>query len=231
MSYRNFLGEFIVSSGDDWPKTIRYIERKPIQTRGAMNPWELERTRRVWVQEQAAWEKIKPLQVEYRTIEKQMESDISIFNAHLAELERVTKKKVGLGPIGTYGGMALAILPGFGWASAVFSAVSMLFQFIGGNKLKKRVDQLMKIMEEAQARLQKNKQRLITIQEDLKYLTESTERVRAVNESIRQQDIQNQAILQQAKESRETVAALSRREELSRIRQASPYRIQYAQDL
>lgn len=230
MAYQNFLGEFVVSTNDDWPKTIKYVERRPYTGPG-FNPWETERQRRVWIQEQAAWTKIQTLQREYRSIEKQMATDISIFNSHLAELERVTKKKPGLGPIGSYGGMALAVLPGFGWASAVFSAVSMIFEMIGGNKLKKRVKQLMQIMEEAQARLQKNQQRLITIQEELKYLVGAAERAKAENEAIVARDMAKQNVLEREKASREQLAIDARKTELAVIRQRNPFKIQYASDL
>jgi len=122
MSYPNALGEFVVNrESDEWPKTIRYVERRPVHTYGSMNPWATERLRVLWTQEQAAWAKIVPLKAEYVKIEDRMKTDISIFNSHLAELERIAKKKTGLGPIGTYGGMALAVLPGFGWASAVLA--------------------------------------------------------------------------------------------------------------
>ena len=230
MAYQNFLGEFIIPTSDDWPTKITYTERRPYTGPG-FNPWETERQRRVWVQEQAAWAKIQTLKREYVSIEKQMETDIGIFNAHLAELERVTKKKVGLGPIGSYTGMALAIIPGFGWASAVYSAISMLFQMIGGNKMKKRVNQLMKIMEEAQARLQKNRQRLLSIQEILKDLMGATERAKAENEAIVKRDMVLNKIAAQEKGRREQAAADARRAEIAVIRQQNPFKIHYASDL
>lgn len=230
MAYQNFLGEFIVPTSDDWPKKITYTERRPYTGPG-FNPWETERQRRVWIQEQAAWTKIQALKREYVSIEKQMETDISIFNSHLAELERVTKKKPGLGPIGSYGGMALTILPGFGWASAVFSAVSMIFEMIGGNKLKKRVEQLMRIMEEAQARLQKNQQRLIAIQEELQQLVKATERAKDENEAIVKRDMALNKIALQEKDRREQSVADARKAELAVIRQRNPFKVHYASDL
>ena len=224
------MGEFVIASGDDWPKTIKYTERRPYTGHG-YNPWEAERQRRVWIQEQAVWAKIRVFQHEYRTIEKQMETDIGLFNSHLAELERVTKKKVGLGPIGSYTGMALAIIPGFGWASAVYSAISMLLQMIGGNKMKKRVNQLMRIMEEAQARLQKNQQRLISIQEELKNLVGATKRAKAENDVAIKRDMVHQKIAEQEKGRREHTAADARKTELAVIRQQNPFKIHYVSDL
>lgn len=230
MAYQNFLGEFIVPTSDDWPKKITYTERRPYTGPG-FNPWETERQRRVWIQEQAAWTKIQALKSEYVGLERKMHYDIAVFNEHLAELERVTKKKPGLGPIGSYGGMALTILPGFGWASAVFSAVSMIFEMIGGNKLKKRVSQLMRIMEEAQARLQKNQQRLIAIQEELQDLVKATERAKAENEAIVKRDMVLNKIALQEKGRREESAADARRAEIAVIRQQNPFKIHYASDL
>lgn len=230
MAYPNFLGEFVVGTGDDWPKTIQYTERRPYTGPG-FNPYEAERQRRVWNQEQAAWAKIQSLQREYRMLEKQMSDDISTFNAHLKELERVTKKKAGLGPIGSYGGMALTILPGFGWASAVFSAVSMIFEMIGGNKLKKRVNQLVKIMQDAEARLQRNKERLGAIQEELQYLVGATERAKAENQAIVARDTARQKVLEQEKSAQERSSFDARRLEIASIRQRNPTKIQYASDL
>lgn len=230
MAYQNFLGEFVVSQGDDWPTTITYTERRPY-TGHSFNPWEAEQQRRIWVQEQATWPKIQTRKHEYSAIEKTMSADIAIFNSHLVELERVTGKKVGLGPIGTFGGMALAVIPGFGWAAAVFSAVSMIFEMIGGNKKKKRVRQLMRIMEEAQARLQKSQQRLIALQNELKDLLGATERAKEENESIKQRDIERQKIAEYTKATREHVAVSARMAELAVIRQLSPLRVKYNTDI
>jgi hypothetical protein len=228
MSYVNALGEFIVNrESDEWPKTIRYVERRPVHTRGLMNPWEQERKRALWQQEQDVWSKIVPLKAEYVKIEQQMATDISIFNSHLAELERIAKKKTGLGPIGTYGGMALTILPGFGWAKAVFSAFSMIFEMIGANKKKKRVNELMRIMESAEARLQVGKQRLLSIQEELSVLIGVTERVKTEQAVVVQQDIRQSQERAEAKRQKELALTARRDVEIQRIRQSAPNRVVY----
>lgn len=188
MAYPNRLGEFTISDSDDWVKKIRFNERPPIATRGLMNPWEAERLRAVWLQEKAVWPEIQSLQREYTQIERAMASDVNTFNAHLIELERVTKKKTGIGPIGTYGGMGLAVIPGFGWFAAALSAVTMVIEMIGGNKKKKRINQLMQIMEQARVRLEKAKERLIEIQYRAKELTGTTERAQAMVAAKRQTD-------------------------------------------
>jgi len=177
------------------------------------------------MKEKEAWSKIQPLQREYRAIEKKMEQDISIFNSHLKELERVTKKKTGLGPIGSYGGMALAVLPGFGWFSAAFSIISMGIEMIGGNKKKKRVNELMHIMEMAQARLQKNQQRLISIQEELKSLLQVTEIAKNAIQQMKEYHEASSRIALQEKQAIEERQAQSISLEKHRIRQLSPKRV------
>jgi hypothetical protein len=226
MAYPNrLLGEFAVSDQDNWPLTIRFNERKPLVIRGHLNPWETERLRAVWIREKDAWTKIQPLQKEYANIEKGMEKDVNIFNAHLAELERVTKKKTGLGPIGSYGGMALAVIPGFGWFSAVFSAVSMVFEMIGGNKKKKRVNELMRIMEEAQQRLAQGQKRLLQIQEELKVLLQTTEIAKQEVSTRMQYELEQTRLAGVRKDQEKALQEQSLSVAVSRIRQASPKRV------
>lgn len=232
MSYCNFLGEFVAPfDSDDWAKHVKWNERRPVQTRGALNPWEVERVRIVWEQEKAAWVKIQVLKKEYVERERQMKTDVDIFNAHLNELERITKKKVGLGPIGTYGGMALAVIPGFGWFSAAFSALSMGIEMIGGNKKKKRINELMRIMEDAQQRLQRNQERLLAIQQELRMLMNVTEQAKAGIEEKKQADLRQWEAVKQLRSEQETVRHLLEDQEKAKIRQTTPNRVVYRNDL
>ena len=232
MSYPNFIGEFVAPfEQDDWPKYVRWNERRPVKTRGMMNPWETERVRLIWQQEQATWPKLEALKKEYGTREQEMGRDIAVFNSHLAELERITKKKVGLGPIGSYGGMALAVLPGFGWFSAAFSALNMGLEMLMGNKKKKRINELMRIMQEAQERLQRNQQRLGAIQEEMRVLIGVTERAKAVNEAKQQADTAMSRYAQQLYEEKRARQNLTVDQELARVRQAAPVRVSYRNDL
>lgn len=230
MSYRNFLGEFIATDRDDWPKTIKYVERRPFTGPGG-NPWEAERQRRVWLQENDAWTKIQTLKREYISIEKKMSEDISIYNSHLKEFQRVTKTKAGLGPIGTYTTMALAIIPGTGWVTALITGVEMLLQMTQGNILKKRIKQLQSIMIEAIERLERGKIRLGEIQHEMHALMGTTERAKAENDAIVARDTANQAIVAQAKASREQFAFNARKDEIALIRQRNPFKVHYASDL
>lgn len=232
MAYRNALGEFIVDqSRGDWPNTIRWIERPPILVRGGMNPWEMERSRVLWLKEKEAWSKIIPLKDEYAKKEQEMKRLIDVFNAHLAELERVAGKKVGIGPIGSYGGMALAILPGFGWAAAAFSAVSMIFDMIGGNKKKKRMNELIQIMERTEAKIRVIKQRMIAIMNELQILMGVTERIQQEQRLATQRDIINQQALVLSKKKREKQAAMEHEQEVMNIRQRLPFQLQYTRSV
>lgn len=232
MSYQNFLGEFVAPlEKDDWVNYVKWNERKPVLIRGALNPWELERTRAVWQAEQSAWAKILPLKKEYGERERQMKHDIAVFNEHLAELERVTKKKVGLGPIGQYGSMALAVIPGFGWFSAAFSAINMGLEMLMGNKTKKRIAELMRIMEEAQQRLARNQARLVAIQGEVKILMDVTERAKQAGSAKMQADLAQSQHSQEAYRLQKQTQDLLIDQELNRARQLAPTRVRYVNDL
>lgn len=232
MSYPNFIGEFVAPlEKDDWPNYVRWNERRPVLTRGALNPWEVERVRYLWEQEKAAWAKIVPLKNEYKDRENQIKRDISIFNDHLAEIERITKKKIGLGAGGKYFGMYLSILPGFGWFSAAFSIASMGLEMLMGNKKKKRIAELTRILEEAQARMVKNQQRLGAIQGELKLLMDVTIRAKSEIEAKKQADTQQTRYAQQLYDEQRNAQHLMIDQELARVRQISPNRVVYGNEL
>lgn len=232
MSYPHTLGEFVAPfDRDEWPTMVQWNERRPQATRGLLNPWEIERTRVIWEKEKGLWPKIEALKGEYGARERQMRQDISIYNAHLSELERITKKKTGLGPIGTYGGMALAIVPGFGWASAIFSVFSMGLEILGGNKKKKRVHQLMRIMEEAQTRLVANQQRLQAIQAEMKDLMEVSEQVKRELDERKKSQLATLKRETEMLDERQSLKFMLRDQQLSAIRQASPVRVQYSDEI
>jgi len=180
MAYPNALEGFIIPKHtENWPLEIQYVPEPPRQIRGSLNPWELETKRLAFAREEQAWKDIKALQVTYRSIERDMKVWVNEFNGYLAELERVVGKKVGMGPIGSYTNMALAVIPGFGWVSAVFSAVSMLLEMLGGNKKKKRVNELVAWMEERRLKLAEAQGKLQAIQQEMVNLTQAAEGAKA----------------------------------------------------
>ncbi len=239
MAYPNFIGEFVAPfEKDAWPTLVKWNERPPVKTHGMMNPWEAERIRVVWLKEKEAWPKIQSLGREYKNIQVNMLKDIGIFNAHLSELERVIKKKVGISPIGGYAVMAataaqLALslasmsIPGVGWAIAIYTVVDLVITTLQGNLKKKRIKGLMLIMEEARLRLVANQKRLIAIQEELKFLIEVTARtVESIRQTM-QRDIDMNESYRQIKEQQQAQALLIHERELATIRQITPNRVVY----
>lgn len=238
MAYQNFLGEFIISKDETWPKTIRYNEQRPY-TGSGFNPWETERKREIWMYENSVWKKITALKGEYIEIEKKMQTDITIFNQHLEELERVLKKKVGIGKIGTYIGTGLSMLsiavPIVGWIAGILMAVETLIQMTSGNRKKKRVRQLAGIIEAATVRLNAGKKRLQDIQQTMMdLLAESADRVAAIKEEQQarvQRDLKKVEQANIVKQQQERVAWAYRDALMKNIRQTRPYKVQYASDL
>lgn len=226
--YANRLGEFVAPTNqEDWPKFIQWNARPPVRLRGDINAWELERVRAVWERERAVWPALQRLRDEYGTREREMRNDADIFNAHLKELERITKKKVGMGPIGTYGGMALAVIPGFGWFSAAFSAFSMGLEMLMGNKKKKRIRQLQHIMEQAQQRLEANQRRLYAIGREMAELMGVTYQAQQEVEAKRRRDLAQAQYAGVIQESRRQAAMLHVQDEMDTIRQQSTDRVRY----
>lgn len=200
--YANKLGEFVFNQNQpDWVNTIQFVERRPVAVKGAMNPWETERLRLLWVAEKEAWVKIQPIKVKYRKVEQSLRAHANEFNGILKEVERITGKSSGMSPITTYGPMALAVIPGFGWAAAAFT---IIFQFMGlFSGKKKRVQQLIGEMEVLQATMEREKRALEQLQREAFALIQTTSNVKAeqqavidkaterniVEQSIRKQDL------------------------------------------
>jgi len=192
-----------------------------------MNPWETERLRVLWTQEQTAWAKIVPLKKEYINIEDvQIPKDISIFNDHYRELMKVLKKKPGIGAGFTYASMAMSIV-GMNWAAFIIGAADIIAKLIDGPKIRKRVNQLMAIMEGAKSRIENGMKRLGAIQVELSELLGITERVKTEQAVMIQQDIKKSEVAMQAKHRQERALTAQRDVEIQRIRQFSPNRLTY----
>lgn len=231
MSYPNRLGEFLVPQEDpNWVPKIRYIERRPVQLRHSLDPWGIERQRVVWMQEEAAWKQIVPLQREYVAVEAQMRRDAEEFNAILAQLESETNKKVG-SPIHTYGSMALAVVPGFGWAAGLWNVVSQLFAFIGGSKKKKKIERLIQRLESLQARLHAAQAKLELIQRQVAELVQVTERVKAEQRAVTEQVQQAVTIEAGRRRAAEREAAARHRELARQVARTSVYSATRKDDL
>ena len=146
--YANSLGKFLVPSGEDWVPGIRYQPEPPLAVKGGMNPWADERQRVLWAAEEKAWAAIRTLQAEYKGLMVQMASAMQKFNEGVAELEKLTGKKSGIGTITNYGSMAYAIVGGpYAWAVALASFTFGYFtQKAKAKKIKRQTSQLERLL-------------------------------------------------------------------------------------
>lgn len=227
--YANRLGEFVIAeAAENWVYTIRYNERPPIHVRGALNPWQTERQRIVWKAEQAAWVKIKAYQADYRRTEDKMKRDIERYNKALKELELLTGQSIGTGPIGTYAGMALAVIPGFGWAAAAFSMISQLVGMLSGTK--RRIKGLIAELERLTAQLNISKRRLQTLAQNIIHESGAGERVQQAQAVMVQRDL-TVAQTEYAYKQQQLIQRQERYQaELNAARQVSPTRVVYREE-
>lgn len=235
MSYPNFLGEFVAPiEKDDWVNYVKWNERKPVLIHGALNPWELERTRAVWQAEQAAWSKIVVLKKEYQTRERAIKTDIGIAESHITELKRITKSKAGSSAALDYATMAVTALVGIAYGGpygAMIAGAKMGIDILLGSKVKKRIKELIRIIEEANERIIKNKQRLINIQYEVRDLMGVTERSKQAGSAKMQADIAQSQHSQEAYRLQKQTQDILIDQELNRARQLAPSRVRYVNDL
>lgn len=167
------LGRFLVPTTDDWVSGITYQPETPIAPRGAFNPWELERTREVFLAEEQAWKTILPLQAEFRSAYALLQSLMVQYNALVDEVSGL------MGPTGLQkmGQTAMFIpLPIFSAFSLFTNVFGGLF---GGNKKQKKAQQLVAQIQALQARITVLQNRLYAIQQLVSGLVQVGERIRA----------------------------------------------------
>jgi len=222
--YCNRLGEFVVDQNSpDWVRKLAYIERRPAAVRGAMNPWETERQRILWQAEEDTWRKIVPLQGDYARVEEAVRKKVAEFNTLIPEFEQLTKSKLGFGQISQYGSMALAIIPGFGWAAAAFGILGNLLGLGSGKK--KRIEALVRRMEAVQIDIQKGQDRLLAIQREIAQYMTVTESVAQQQQALMQYDRQQTEEARVKRQQVEQFALQQHRADVAMVRQISPKRL------
>lgn len=197
------LGRFNVPEGENWPVAVTYIPEPPVQVRGGLNPWELERTRVLFTAEEAAWKKIQGYQATYRQVEAHLKSSIAQFNQKLIEFESVTGKKTGIQQISTYGGM-VAIIPGFQLLGGIFAAIGLLSSLIGGNKKKKKAERLGKELQQLQASMVADQQQLQSLADAIGQQTTVTAQIKQAQQQIVTAAVRQSEQIYQAKQANET---------------------------
>ena len=152
------LGRFEIPEVEDWPLQVRYIPEPPLLIRGAMNPWELEKKRELWMKENEAWKMIQGLQGQYRTKLNEYNSRVSRFNQLIGEIEHVSGKKGLQRIMGSKGFQAASLAitttnPYGAIIAAALVAVSLLetgFKMLSGEarRKKKRIKELTGALEQ-----------------------------------------------------------------------------------
>lgn len=196
------LGRFNVPEGENWPVAVSYTPEPPVQVRGGLNPWQLERTRVLYVAEEAAWKKIQEYQARYRTVDAHLKSSIASFNSKLREFESVTGKKSGIQQISTYGGM-VAVIPGFQLLGGLFAAIGFLSSLIGGNKKKKKAERLARELQQLQASMIADQQQLQSLADAIGQQTTVTAQVQQAQQQIVTAAVQQSEQAYQAKQANE----------------------------
>lgn len=224
MIFQRQLGEFTAPENDpDWVHKIQFIERRPVQIKGSMNPWELERVRALWEAEKATWQKILPLKAEYAKVETSMRALVVRYNNLIQEFEKLTGKKMGIQEISSYGSMALAILPGFGWAAAVIGLLGPLLGMTSGKK--KKIESKMRELETVQAEIGRLQGRLLAIQQEIAQYMQVTEQVKGQQAAIMQADIQRTEQVRREKQVLDAQSLARHRAEVQAIRAQAPKRV------
>lgn len=232
MSYPNFLGEFVAPfEKDDWVNYVKWNERKPVLIRGALNQWELERTRAVWQAEQAAWAKIIVLKETYKKTEQAILKDYQLIQEHIRELERVTRTNIGDTKSGVKNTeMILSVVKMLPVIGKFFSA-GMTLIGIGSGRRQQRAAELIAIIEEAQGHIRQNQYRLGVIQQEVKALLTVTEQAMQAGSAKMQADRAQSAHAQEAYRLQQQTQSLLIDQELARARQLTPIRVRYINDL
>lgn len=151
------LGRFDVPEVEDWPLRVTYFPEPPQLIRGALNPWELERTRIIWMRENEAWKQIQKLQGEYRSYLNEYNQNVARFNQLIGEIEHQTGKRGLQRIMGSKGFQAASLAitttnPYGPLIAAALMAVSFLetgFKMLSGEarRKKKRIKELQGALE------------------------------------------------------------------------------------
>lgn len=152
------LGRFDVPEVEDWPLRVTYIPEPPQLIRGAMNPWEMERKRILWMRENEAWKQIQTLQGQYRTYLNEYNANVARFNQLIGEIEHQTGKKGLQRIMGSKGFQAASLAvtttnPYGAIIAAALVAVGLLetgFKILSGEarRKKKRIKELQRALED-----------------------------------------------------------------------------------
>lgn len=136
-----YLGEIRVPTDTpDWVPGITYRAEPPIVVRGALDPWNAERKRAVWIAEEAAWKQIVPLQARYRVLKSEEADTLRQIQHWIRDLERLTGKKSGMADASNYAVLLYSLSGGpYAWAAAIAKLGVDMILGIGKKKQAKSI--------------------------------------------------------------------------------------------
>lgn len=231
------LGRFDIPDSEQWPLEIKYFPEPPQLIRGAMNPWELERKRVLWMAEEAAWKQIKALQIEYRAALADYNWNLNRANQLLGELEHQTGQK-GLSKImGSKGfqagAMAVTMTNPYGAAiAAALVAINFLemgFKILSGEakRKKKRIQQLTDALQQVGRDIDRLAGIMNGLAQRILALTNAKEQATAERNAIEAQDKAINAAQIQAKQAQEQRDAKTHAATVNMMRQTAGKRADY----
>ncbi|MGL5936384.1 MAG: hypothetical protein ACRCZI_12285 [Cetobacterium sp.] len=178
MSYIARLGEFAVNWNK--PDLLRHVGYRPVglpqAVRGAMNPWVQESQRGLHLAEEAAWKDISRLRSLAIPLYRSGKTKTDEFNRKLAEFEALTGQKVGGGGI-----TSMLMMP----INMLMMPLKMIGGLFGGNKKKKRAEDLRRDLERLQAEMVSIQSRLDAIHGQAVPLLQTSMQVKQVQSDVR----------------------------------------------
>lgn len=213
------LGLFKVPENQPhWVESIRYYPEPPIQVKGALNPWQLERTRLVYQAEEKAWIQIQKEMATYKALRLEAEAWIVRFNQKVAELEGLTGKKSGLFSVDNIASF-VAASSGNPYIMAAL-AVKMVVDMILGNKKKKKIQKLIEELQQLQGWILANHTKMEAIQGAVSRLVHTGEALRAEQKAVATVAVQNSEIayiFRQAADKQKGAAYRALNEEVAKL--------------
>jgi hypothetical protein len=201
----NDLGRFYVPEyvKEEWVPAVRYIPEPPAPIRGAMNPWQQERQRVLWMAEEKAWKDILPLQAEWRTLMSRLTALIARYNALIGEIEDL------VGPTGLQ--QAAGYLQKIPTPIALVGLVMNIFGGLFGGSKKKKAEGKIRELEAIQAEIAKIQDRLMTIQTKVQELIGIAQTVQSQQIMQATMDIEQSEMLYSQRQATERARGQARR--------------------
>lgn len=218
------LGRFDVPEVEDWPLKVTYFPEPPQLIRGAMNPWELERKRILWMRENEAWKQIQKLQADYRSALSQYNQNVNRFNQLVGEIEHHSGKKGLQRIMGSRGFQAASLAitttnPYGAVIAAVLAAATLLetgFKILSGEarRKKKRIKELTNALQVVGKEIERLSGVMNNIAQQILALTTTREQSKAERESI---DTQTRSIMEQKAKDADTATRTIAKAQAARV--------------